>query len=208
VQMATSATITSTPALSGGLRPRATSALIPSTTCSAYNRLNSRSQRSSSLGARPPMSERLEEEQLRKLVELGPAMVSELDLDIVLDRLLETGCSITGAGYAVIRIRDPQRRELERFVRRGVTAGQEEGPPTGVSLGVPVVIGERVWGNLYLTDKRGGGGFTASDQWAATMLAAWTAIAIEHGRLRTATIERQAALEDAIRRLEPADPAQ
>lgn len=40
-------------------------------------------------------------------------------LDVLLDRLLETACSMTGARYAALGILDPGRRELERFITRG-----------------------------------------------------------------------------------------
>jgi hypothetical protein len=40
-------------------------------------------------------------------------------------------------------------------------------------LGVPIVIRGAVWGNLYLTEKEGGGEFTADDEEAAVILADW-----------------------------------
>ncbi len=72
------------------------------------------------------MSDVLEENQLQQLIELGPALVSELDLDALLDQILETACSITGAKYAAVGILDDERRELERFVTRGLSDGEEQ----------------------------------------------------------------------------------
>ncbi len=71
------------------------------------------------------MSDVLQESQLQHLIELGPALVSEVDLDELLDRILETARSITGARYAALGILDPERRELERFVTRGLSDAEE-----------------------------------------------------------------------------------
>ncbi|HEY5318884.1 MAG TPA: GAF domain-containing sensor histidine kinase [Solirubrobacteraceae bacterium] len=71
------------------------------------------------------MSERLEEDRLRRLVELGPSLVSELDLETLLDRLLETAREVTGARYAALGVLDADRRELERFLTRGLSEDEE-----------------------------------------------------------------------------------
>jgi signal transduction histidine kinase len=71
------------------------------------------------------MSERLEEDRLRRLVELGPSLVSEVDLETMLDRLLETAREVTGARYAALGVLDAERRELERFLTRGLSDDEE-----------------------------------------------------------------------------------
>src|ERR1700723_2170542 len=71
------------------------------------------------------MSERLEEDRLRALLQLGPSLVSELDLETVLDRLLDTARDLTGARYAALGVLDGHRRELERFLTRGLSADEE-----------------------------------------------------------------------------------
>src|SRR5580704_19201640 len=71
------------------------------------------------------MSELLEADRLRRLIELGPALVAELDVDVLLDQVLETACSVTGAKYAALGILDQERRDLERFVTRGLSEEQE-----------------------------------------------------------------------------------
>lgn len=50
-------------------------------------------------------------------------------------------------------------------------------------LGVPITAGQRVFGNLYLTDKIGGSEFTAEDEAIAVMLATQAAVAVENARL-------------------------
>ena len=69
-------------------------------------------------------------------------------------------------------------------------------------LGVPVMIREEVWGNLYLTEKEGGTPFTEADEESAVILAAWTAIAIDNARLYGSATERRDHLERAVRGLD------
>jgi GAF domain-containing protein len=174
------------------------------------------------------MSDLVEEDRLRQLIAVGPALVSELDLDVLLNRLLQTACSVTAARYAALGVLDKQRRELERFVTYGLTEQQERAigdrprgrgvlgvlirdprplrladvtadarssgfppghPPMCSFLGVPVIIRERAWGNLYLTNKRIGA-FTEADEYAATTLATWAAIAVDHARLLAGAVPR------------------
>jgi len=71
------------------------------------------------------MSEFLEADRLRQLIELGPSLVSELDLDTLLGRVVETARAVTGARYAALGILDPERRHLERFITRGLSPEQE-----------------------------------------------------------------------------------
>jgi signal transduction histidine kinase len=62
----------------------------------------------------------LDEHRLRRLVAAGPSLGAELHLDSVLDRLLSVACELTGARYAAVGVLDRDRRELERFVTRGI----------------------------------------------------------------------------------------
>ena len=56
-------------------------------------------------------------------------------------------------------------------------------PPMRTFLGVPVIAGGSVFGNLYLTEKREGGDFTEADEAVAIMLAAQAGAAIQNARL-------------------------
>jgi len=56
-------------------------------------------------------------------------------------------------------------------------------PPMHSFLGVPVAIGEKVFGNLYLTEKLDGGEFTEQDERIVIALAAAAGVAIENARL-------------------------
>lgn len=180
---------------------------------------------------RRDMTQTLEVDRLRQLIALGPALVAELDLDVLLDRLLGTACSVTGARYAAIGVLNKSRRELESFVTHGLTEEQERAigqrprgrgvlgvlitdprplrltdvtshvsssgfppqhPPMESFLGVPILIRGQAWGNLYLTDKRIGD-FTEADEFAATTLATWAAIAVDHSRLLATAGEQRSA---------------
>src|SRR4051794_13122588 len=59
-------------------------------------------------------------DRLVRLIEVGRSLLSELDLDIVLDRVLETARDLTGARSAALGILDERRRELAQFLTRGV----------------------------------------------------------------------------------------
>jgi signal transduction histidine kinase len=62
----------------------------------------------------------LGEDALRRLLEVGRTLVSELDLQSVLTRVLETARELTGAHYAALGILDESKQELERFITVGI----------------------------------------------------------------------------------------
>ncbi len=53
-------------------------------------------------------------------MEVGRGLVSNLELETVLNRLVEVGREVTGARYAALGILDEDRRELERFIAIGI----------------------------------------------------------------------------------------
>ena len=70
-------------------------------------------------------------------------------------------------------------------------------PPMRSFLGVPIVGRRGVFGNLYLTEKLGGGPFTDEDEHVAVLLAATTAAAVENARLH----EESARLLEEVQQL-------
>jgi signal transduction histidine kinase len=56
-------------------------------------------------------------------------------------------------------------------------------PPMHSFLGVPIIGRRGVFGNLYMTEKLGGGFFTDEDEYVGLLLAAQTAAAVENARL-------------------------
>jgi two-component system, NarL family, sensor histidine kinase DevS len=59
-------------------------------------------------------------DRTRALVEAGIALSSELSLDAVLQKLVETAADLTGARYAALGVLDPSGEQLERFVTAGI----------------------------------------------------------------------------------------
>jgi signal transduction histidine kinase len=70
-------------------------------------------------------------------------------------------------------------------------------PPMQTFLGVPIRIRDLVFGNLYLTEKRGGGTFTVEDEEVVVALAAAAGVVIENARLVEDTTLRRRWLEAA-----------
>jgi signal transduction histidine kinase len=62
------------------------------------------------------------EDRLRALVDAGIAIASELSLDALLQRLVETAAELTGARYAALGVIDRNGSALERFVTTGIDA--------------------------------------------------------------------------------------
>jgi signal transduction histidine kinase len=64
--------------------------------------------------------ESLDGHRLARLIDAGRGLLSELDLETVLDRLLQTAADLTGARYVALGVLDEGRRELARFLTRGI----------------------------------------------------------------------------------------
>ena len=73
-------------------------------------------------------------------------------------------------------------------------------PPMHSFLGVPIIGRRGVFGNLYLTEKLGGGHFTEEDEYIALLLAAQAAAAVENARLHG----ESARLIDEVQQLQRA----
>jgi signal transduction histidine kinase len=61
-------------------------------------------------------------DRLRVLVDAGIALSSELSLDALLQRLVETAAELTGARYAALGVIDKSGQGLERFLTTGIDA--------------------------------------------------------------------------------------
>ena len=98
-----------------------------------------------------------------------------------------------GAGVLGVIMRESRSIRLPRVDDDPRSVGFPSGhPPMSSFLGVPIMAGSQVLGNLYLTDKlteqeddvQGKGAeFTSSDQELVEMLAAHAAVAIQNARL-------------------------
>ncbi len=97
-----------------------------------------------------------------------------------------------GRGLLGLLIKDPRPLRLASISGHAESSGFPEGhPPMRSFLGVPVRVRDEVFGNLYLTDKRGGGEFTEDDEAVLLALGAAAGIAIENARLYDAARRSQ-----------------
>jgi len=97
-----------------------------------------------------------------------------------------------GKGILGVIIEDPVALRLEDLSAHQASVGFPPGHPEMHSfLGVPVRVGGSVFGNLYLTEKRGGAFFTEEDERLVEALAAAAAVAIENARLYESSQRRE-----------------
>src|SRR4051812_11231341 len=62
----------------------------------------------------------LDGERLERLLEAGRGLLADMDLGLVLDRLLDLPRELTGAQYAALGILDERRNELAQFLTVGI----------------------------------------------------------------------------------------
>ncbi|GAB3572412.1 GAF domain-containing protein [Amycolatopsis endophytica] len=90
----------------------------------------------------------------------------------------------TGHGLLGLLIQQPKPIRLDDLSRHMASSGfPEHHPPMRSFLGVPVRVRNEVFGNLYLTEKKGGQPFTEDDEVVVQALAAAAGIAVENARL-------------------------
>ncbi len=151
----------------------------------------------------------------------SPALGGNLDLEIVLRKIIETAVPLVQARYGALGvigddgrltefipvgldeaqiaaidhwpeghgllgtlIRDPRPLRLPDLSAHPESHGFPPGHPAMRSfLGVPIRIRDEVYGNLYLTEKQGGGPFDEEDETLVIALAAAAGVAIDNARL-------------------------
>ncbi len=93
-----------------------------------------------------------------------------------------------GHGILGLLIVEPRPIRLKDLSKHADSYGfPPNHPPMNSFLGVPIRIGERVFGNLYLTEKKSADEFSADDEELAVALAQAAALAIENARLHEHT---------------------
>ncbi|WP_026422709.1 GAF domain-containing protein [Actinokineospora inagensis] len=96
-----------------------------------------------------------------------------------------------GRGLLGLLIEHPEPIRLVDLAKHPASVGfPPNHPPMGSFLGVPVRVRGEVFGNLYLTEKRGGP-FTADDEAVVQALAAAAGVAIENARLFERSRDRE-----------------
>jgi signal transduction histidine kinase len=89
-----------------------------------------------------------------------------------------------GKGLLGLLIDRPEPIRLPDLTEHPASVGfPPNHPPMRSFLGAPVRVRDAVFGNLYLTEKRGGAEFTADDEVVLQGLAAAAGVAVENARL-------------------------
>jgi signal transduction histidine kinase len=66
------------------------------------------------------------DQTVRGVLDVARSVLSELDVDVVLGRVLQSARELTGARYAALGVLDGSRTELERFLTLGVEERQRQ----------------------------------------------------------------------------------
>lgn len=113
------------------------------------------------------------------------------------DELIELiGRTPCGRGILGELIRHPEPLRLTDLSRHPHSFGfPANHPPMRTFLGVPVRVRDEVFGNLYLTEKRGGGSFDADDEAVLTTLSSAAGVAIDNARMYHESRRRERWLE-------------
>ncbi|MFI9050605.1 GAF domain-containing sensor histidine kinase [Streptomyces sp. NPDC053427] len=96
-------------------------------------------------------------------------------------------------------IHDPKPLRLADLTQDPRSAGfPPEHPPMRTFLGVPIRVQKEIFGNLYLTEKRGGGEFSEEDLHMVRVLATEAGIAIGNARMYAATRQRERWIDGSV----------
>nr|WP_176993709.1 GAF domain-containing protein [Nonomuraea jiangxiensis] len=172
-------------------------------------------------------------DRVHALLEAVVSVGSDLDLETVLRRIVETATTLVDASYGALGvvgeeqtllqfipvglsdeeiariehwphglgllgllIKDARPLRLSRISDHAESYGFPPGhPPMGTFLGVPVRVRDEVFGNLYLTEKRGGGDFDEEDEAVVIALASAAGVAVENARLYEESRRRETWLQ-------------
>jgi len=103
-----------------------------------------------------------------------------------------------GRGVLGVLINEPRAIRLANLADHPASFGFPVGhPPMRTFLGVPITVRGEAFGNLYLTEKRGGGEFTEADEQVVIALASAAGLAVQNARLYEQARQRQQWLEAA-----------
>ncbi|KAA9378792.1 GAF domain-containing protein [Microbispora cellulosiformans] len=187
-------------------------------------------------------------DRVHALLEAVVSIGSDLDLEVVLRRIVATAATLVDATYGAmgvigedntlvqfvpvglseeeiariehwphglgllgLLIKQPRTLRLADISQHPESYGFPPGhPPMGGFLGVPIRVRDEVFGNLYLTEKRGGGQFDEDDEAIVVALATAAGVAIENARLYEESRRREtwlhASAEITTRLLSGAEP--
>ncbi|QTD96914.1 GAF domain-containing sensor histidine kinase [Streptomyces cyanogenus] len=142
------------------------------------------------------------EQALRSIVEAAAALVEAeyaalgvigpdgkrlsefLTVGVTEEQIARIGPYPEGHGILGELIRHPEPLRLAKLSEHPASYGfPPHHPPMNTFLGVPIRVRDQVFGNLYLTEKRGGGQFDEEDESVLSTLAVAAGVAIDNARL-------------------------
>ncbi|MFJ8789861.1 GAF domain-containing protein [Streptomyces sp. NPDC102462] len=112
------------------------------------------------------------------------------------EQIAEIGPFPEGHGILGELIRRPEPLRLAKISQHPASYGfPPNHPPMNTFLGVPIRVRDQVFGNLYLTEKRGGAEFDEEDESVLSTLAVAAGVAIDNARLYEESRLRERWLE-------------
>ncbi|WP_324605820.1 GAF domain-containing protein [Streptomyces sp. NRRL S-481] len=114
----------------------------------------------------------------------GKGLSDFLTVGVTDEQIAEIGPYPEGLGILGELIRHPEPLRLAKISEHPASYGfPARHPPMNTFLGVPIRVRDQVFGNLYLTEKRGGAQFDEDDQSVLATLAVAAGVAIDNARL-------------------------
>ncbi|MFE7095420.1 sensor histidine kinase [Streptomyces erythrochromogenes] len=114
----------------------------------------------------------------------GRTLARFLTVGLTAEAIAEIGPLPAGHGLLGEVIRHPEPLRLTDLGAHSSSYGfPAHHPPMRTFLGVPIRVRDEVFGNLYLTDKRGGVDFDTEDEAVITTLSVAAGVAIDNARL-------------------------
>jgi signal transduction histidine kinase len=114
----------------------------------------------------------------------GDKLVRFVTVGMSQEEITEIGYWPTGHGILGLLIKEPDSIRLADLSAHPASSGFPPGhPPMRRFLGVPIRVRDEIFGNLYLTEKAGGGEFDEDDESVVAALATAAGVAIENARL-------------------------
>jgi signal transduction histidine kinase len=126
----------------------------------------------------------------------GERLVQFVTVGISAEEIAAIGHWPHGRGILGLLIKEPRSLRLGDISAHPESHGfPDRHPPMRTFLGVPIRVRDEVFGNLYLTEKAGGGEFEEEDEVVLTALATAAGVAIENARLYGEGRRRESWLE-------------
>ncbi|WP_433186179.1 GAF domain-containing protein [Actinoallomurus sp. CA-150999] len=114
----------------------------------------------------------------------GGRLVQFITVGVGEEEIAEIGHWPHGHGILGLLIKEPHPLRLPDLSAHPESYGfPENHPPMRRFLGVPIRVRDEVFGNLYLTEKAGGGEFDEDDESVVAALATAAGVAVENARL-------------------------